>query len=288
MSSPSPILSALHLFSSGSESAHKAKASRYDKTRSGRIPVSRPSAGSSTRALLQRDRRGPLWARTTHLQATFSSNVASTTLRTLKHTKYNAQQSQQGEFRSRGHRALCTINGDTQSKHGGFRPRGPRGSLRSPILAPWSVAWTTGLTTELSRQWSLVIYFYIRTTPEAIVAIGLAESKVAYPLHATSLFIDIGCTIASFNISANLAKDMSGFILLMQTSNSSPEIQLQRLMARAKSTFTKASARLTSKQPTSSKIASADIVINNSGSRSELEEQVRRCLKRLERTVGQT
>ncbi|KAI6153136.1 hypothetical protein BKA82DRAFT_4326909 [Pisolithus tinctorius] len=40
--------------------------------------------------------------------------------------------------------------------------------------------------------------------------------------------------------------------------------------------------------PISSKIACADIVIDNSGSCAELEEQVRLFLKRLERTVGRT
>ncbi|KAI5997637.1 dephospho-CoA kinase-domain-containing protein [Pisolithus orientalis] len=68
----------------------------------------------------------------------------------------------------------------------------------------------------------------------------------------------------------------------------SPEIQLQRLMARDKSTHAEASARLTSQQPISSKIAYADIVIDNSGSRSELEEQVLLSVKRLEHTVGRT
>ncbi|KIO07319.1 hypothetical protein M404DRAFT_136875, partial [Pisolithus tinctorius Marx 270] len=68
----------------------------------------------------------------------------------------------------------------------------------------------------------------------------------------------------------------------------SPETQLQRLMARDKSTYPEASARLTSQQPISSKIAYADIVIDNSGSCAELEEQVRLFLKRLERTVGRT
>ncbi|KAI6156831.1 hypothetical protein BKA82DRAFT_4050134 [Pisolithus tinctorius] len=53
---------------------------------------------------------------------------------------------------------------------------------------------------------------HIRMTPDAIHAIGLANSKAEYPLHVTSLFIDNRSTIASVNITANLAKHMVGFM----------------------------------------------------------------------------
>ncbi|KAI6156837.1 hypothetical protein BKA82DRAFT_28097 [Pisolithus tinctorius] len=69
---------------------------------------------------------------------------------------------------------------------------------------------------DVARTWnsldkgSLVMYSEIRTTPDAIYATGLANSKAAYALHATSLFIDNGSTIASVNITENLAKHIVG------------------------------------------------------------------------------
>ncbi|KAI6005360.1 dephospho-CoA kinase, partial [Pisolithus marmoratus] len=68
----------------------------------------------------------------------------------------------------------------------------------------------------------------------------------------------------------------------------SAEIQLHRLMDRDNCTRAEAEARLGSQLPIASKVAYADIVIDNSGSHSELEDQVRLCLKRLERTVSRT
>ncbi|KAI6099496.1 dephospho-CoA kinase [Pisolithus croceorrhizus] len=68
----------------------------------------------------------------------------------------------------------------------------------------------------------------------------------------------------------------------------SPEIQLRRLMDRDQCTRAEAEARLGSQLPITTKIAYADIVIDNSGSRSELEDQIRLCLKRLDRIVGRT
>ncbi|KAI6099234.1 dephospho-CoA kinase-domain-containing protein [Pisolithus croceorrhizus] len=68
----------------------------------------------------------------------------------------------------------------------------------------------------------------------------------------------------------------------------SPEIQLHRLMDRDQYTRAEAEARLKSQLPITTKIAYADIVVDNSGSRSELEDQIRLCLKRLDRIVGRT
>ncbi|KIM54767.1 hypothetical protein SCLCIDRAFT_1221687 [Scleroderma citrinum Foug A] len=68
----------------------------------------------------------------------------------------------------------------------------------------------------------------------------------------------------------------------------SAEIQLQRLMSRDHCSRSEASPRLNSQLPITSKVAYADIVIDNSGTRSELEEQVRLCVARLERVVGST
>ena len=70
--------------------------------------------------------------------------------------------------------------------------------------------------------------------------------------------------------------------------HSSAEIQLQRLMSRDSCSRSEASPRLNSQLPITSKVAYADIVIDNSGTRSELEDQVLLCVKRLERVVGST
>ncbi|KIJ59704.1 hypothetical protein HYDPIDRAFT_32925 [Hydnomerulius pinastri MD-312] len=66
----------------------------------------------------------------------------------------------------------------------------------------------------------------------------------------------------------------------------SPELQLQRLMTRDNSTPTEAHSRLSSQAPISSKIAYADIVIDNSGSLAELEGEVAAAVGRLDRAVG--
>ncbi|KAG6334465.1 hypothetical protein ID866_4627 [Astraeus odoratus] len=66
----------------------------------------------------------------------------------------------------------------------------------------------------------------------------------------------------------------------------SPEIQLRRLIARDNSTEAEASARISSQLPIASKVAYADVVVDNSGTRAELEDQVRLCAKRLERAAG--
>ncbi|KAL4068138.1 dephospho-CoA kinase [Scleroderma citrinum] len=68
----------------------------------------------------------------------------------------------------------------------------------------------------------------------------------------------------------------------------SAEIQLQRLMSRDNCSRAEASPRLNSQLPITSKISYADIVIDNSGTRSELEDQVELCVKRLKRVAGST
>ncbi|KAI6156818.1 hypothetical protein BKA82DRAFT_4050047, partial [Pisolithus tinctorius] len=71
---------------------------------------------------------------------------------------------------------------------------------------------------DVARTWnaldngSLVMYSEIRATPDAVYAIGLANSNAAYLLHATSLFIDNGSIIASVNITANFEKHKVGFM----------------------------------------------------------------------------
>ncbi|KAH7908766.1 dephospho-CoA kinase-domain-containing protein [Hygrophoropsis aurantiaca] len=64
------------------------------------------------------------------------------------------------------------------------------------------------------------------------------------------------------------------------------EVQLQRLMNRDESSREDASARLNSQLPISQKIQYADVIIENSGSMEELEEQVRICVSKLERAAG--
>jgi len=66
----------------------------------------------------------------------------------------------------------------------------------------------------------------------------------------------------------------------------SPELQLQRLMNRDKSTRADASSRLNSQFPITSKVAYADFVIDNSGSLTDLDGEVMSCIGRLERAVG--
>ncbi|OJA13596.1 hypothetical protein AZE42_02729 [Rhizopogon vesiculosus] len=66
----------------------------------------------------------------------------------------------------------------------------------------------------------------------------------------------------------------------------STDIQLQRLMSRDKSSFDDASARLNSQLPITQKVEYADIVVDNSGSLQDLEQQVHSCVGKLERTAG--
>ncbi|KAI9574153.1 P-loop containing nucleoside triphosphate hydrolase protein [Boletus coccyginus] len=66
----------------------------------------------------------------------------------------------------------------------------------------------------------------------------------------------------------------------------SPELQLQRLMARDKSTRADASSRLNSQISITSKVAHADFVIDNSGSLTDLDGEVISCVGKLERAVG--
>jgi dephospho-CoA kinase len=63
--------------------------------------------------------------------------------------------------------------------------------------------------------------------------------------------------------------------------NSSAEIQLQRLIERDKSTRDNARARLESQLAITEKLGYADIVMDNSGTRAELEVQVDEFARRL-------
>ncbi|KAF8552571.1 dephospho-CoA kinase [Imleria badia] len=66
----------------------------------------------------------------------------------------------------------------------------------------------------------------------------------------------------------------------------SPELQLQRLMTRDKSTRADASSRLYSQLAITAKVPYADIVIDNSGSLADLDGEVISCVGKLERAVG--
>ncbi|KAF8971914.1 dephospho-CoA kinase-domain-containing protein [Flammula alnicola] len=66
----------------------------------------------------------------------------------------------------------------------------------------------------------------------------------------------------------------------------SDELQLQRLMQRDGSSREEASARLNSQLPISQKVPYADIVIDNSGTKQELETQVVSLIRRLEDRAG--
>jgi len=64
------------------------------------------------------------------------------------------------------------------------------------------------------------------------------------------------------------------------------DLQLQRLMQRDGSSEEDALSRLNSQIPTSSKVRFADVVIDNSGSRSELEVHVQTLIHRLDVNAG--
>ncbi|PCH37912.1 dephospho-CoA kinase [Wolfiporia cocos MD-104 SS10] len=66
----------------------------------------------------------------------------------------------------------------------------------------------------------------------------------------------------------------------------SPELQLQRLMARDKSSREDAMARLNAQWPMSEKIDYADIVVDNSGSLQDLEGQISALVSKLHRQAG--
>jgi dephospho-CoA kinase len=69
-------------------------------------------------------------------------------------------------------------------------------------------------------------------------------------------------------------------------ANSSAEIQLQRLMKRDGSSREEASARLNSQLPISDKMDYADMIIENSGSIQELEQEVATFVKKLRKEIG--
>ena len=75
-------------------------------------------------------------------------------------------------------------------------------------------------------------------------------------------------------------------IIVNSTTHSSEELQLQRLMNRDSSSREDAQARLGSQLPISEKVIYADIVVDNSGSKSELENHVKGLIKRLEMEAG--
>ncbi|KAJ3514550.1 hypothetical protein NLJ89_g2312 [Agrocybe chaxingu] len=68
----------------------------------------------------------------------------------------------------------------------------------------------------------------------------------------------------------------------------SEELQLQRLMQRDSSSREDALARLSSQLPISQKVAYADFVIDNSGSKQELTAHVESLIRRLEARAGWT
>ncbi|KAI6097855.1 hypothetical protein F5141DRAFT_1011125 [Pisolithus sp. B1] len=101
-----------------------------------------------------------------------------------------------GRFSVEGSTPLFVLtNGDTVSRID---------SQSGDVLWTWSSP----------DQGSLVVYSHIRTTSDAVYAIGLAKSKTTYTLHVTTLSVASGSTIASVSIPANLATDTPGFVLL--------------------------------------------------------------------------
>ena len=80
--------------------------------------------------------------------------------------------------------------------------------------------------------------------------------------------------------------DLAHFFIIVNSTHSSEELQLQRLMDRDSSSREDALARLGSQLPISEKVTYADIVIDNSGSKIELEDRVQGLIKRLEVEAG--
>lgn len=68
--------------------------------------------------------------------------------------------------------------------------------------------------------------------------------------------------------------------------NSSPEIQLQRLMKRDGSSREDASARLNSQIPIADKLQHADLVLDNSGSPQDLDGQIDSLIRKLYKEAG--
>ena len=78
------------------------------------------------------------------------------------------------------------------------------------------------------------------------------------------------------------------FIIVNSTTHSSEELQLQRLMNRDSLSREHALSRLGSQLPISEKVTYADIVIDNSGTKSELANHVEGLIMRLEMEAGWT
>jgi len=72
----------------------------------------------------------------------------------------------------------------------------------------------------------------------------------------------------------------------MTQSHSPPEIQLQRLILRDSSSETDASARLSSQLPITKKLEYADIVIDNSGTREQLDNQAAALVEKTNKSAG--
>ncbi|KAL4244795.1 P-loop containing nucleoside triphosphate hydrolase [Abortiporus biennis] len=68
----------------------------------------------------------------------------------------------------------------------------------------------------------------------------------------------------------------------------SPEIQLHRLMNRDRSSRTDASSRLNSQKPIAEKLDYADLVIDNSGSIQDLQDQMQSVITKLYNEAGWT
>ncbi|PPQ71830.1 hypothetical protein CVT24_006955 [Panaeolus cyanescens] len=68
----------------------------------------------------------------------------------------------------------------------------------------------------------------------------------------------------------------------------SEELQLQRLMLRDSSSREDALARLNAQIPITDKVQYADIVVDNSGTKQELEENIELLIRKLEREAGWT
>lgn len=75
-------------------------------------------------------------------------------------------------------------------------------------------------------------------------------------------------------------------VVLMADVCSSDELQLQRLMLRDNSSREEATSRLNAQIPISQKVSYADYVIDNSGTKQELEANIDRLIRRLDDKAG--
>jgi dephospho-CoA kinase len=83
-------------------------------------------------------------------------------------------------------------------------------------------------------------------------------------------------------------RDLNDFVLILTLLFSSLDVQLERLMLRDGSAREDAEARLNSQLPITEKAAFADAIIDNTGTRDDLEAHVEQFVNAMEKRAGWT